>query len=629
MRKTTRLRLFTILLLTVTILSAIPHSVSAIGEIAGQVLATDITAYINGYPIPTYNIGGKLSVIVTDLRRYGFTTVYNDATRTSSVSLQVNSGTTITPLPLAAPSGAAVGSVVMNVYNTDITVKVNGKTVPGFNVGGKMAMYFSDLAPFGTCAFDNDSRVSTLTVDSLPFNDKSLPSAQYEVPTTGDYKYRYLDNADAGVYRDYSLTQGGSFSYHLVNPTPGVSQLVYAYTLRPNTSYRVRAAIRTADCGDSYGACLTTQNGSLSNAQSSATVTGTSDWTTVDCLAFTETDGVLLVGYCLGNGGDTAKGEAWFSGLSLEEFHPYSESDFHFNVSDYGKADTVSLSNNPDNNLRFTISGDRLRVEGKIVYEGLTELWLICGDDEENQKFLSVSSGEAFSAELVIPVFTDKKEVLLFTKRPVDSMYLSYVWKQLFLEKSGSGYRFAYTPVLQNNLEYQKLWIDPVQYLNYDIPAEIRTLSDKIVGSETDDYKKLLAIHRWVAQNISYDNDGLNGKSAVVYSALEVLHAKKSVCAGYANLAQALIQAQGIPCMQTSTYSTPDAPFTENNIEAMETNHTHIEAYVNNRWVTMDPTWDSSNSFENGMFRIGTCTLYYFDITPEFLSFSHKILCRG
>ena len=117
MRKTPLFRLFTTLLLAVTILSAVPHSVSAMGEIAGQVLATDITAYINGYPIPTYNIGGKLSVIVSDLRQYGFTTVYNDATRTSSVSLpnQIEAKSTITPLAVTK-SAAAVGSFVMNVY---------------------------------------------------------------------------------------------------------------------------------------------------------------------------------------------------------------------------------------------------------------------------------------------------------------------------------------------------------------------------------------------------------------------------------------------------------------------------------------------------------------------------------
>lgn len=660
MRKTPLFRLFTMLLLAVTILSAVPHSVSAIGEIAGQVLATDITAYINGYPIPTYNIGGKLSVIVSDLRQYGFTTVYNDATRTSSVSLpnQIEAKSTITPLAVTK-SAAAVGSFVMNVYKSDITVQVNGKTVPGFNVGGKMAMYFSDLAAFGTCAYDNDSRVSTLTIDTLPFSDKSLPSAQYDVPTSGDYLYHHLDKSDSRISKDFSITHGEPFSYHLVNPTTSVTQLVYSHALRPNTCYRVQVDVRTANCGDSYGACIFTQNGALSNANNTSPVNGTSDWTTVECLGFTDTDGALLIGYCLGSGDEAAKGEAWFSGLSIEEFQPYNESDFHFNVSDYGKADTVSLLNNPDNNLRFTISGDHLQITGKIVYEGLTELRLTCGFSKSDQKIISVSSGEAFSAELTIPPIPDgnfsstnvtipataaggearsveitvpyRNMVMIGAKRAEDSEYAPYLPGRLFIEKCDSGFRFSTPSYLQTNLEYQKQWIDPVQYLNHDIPAEIRTLSDEIVGDETNAYKKILAIHRWVAQNISYDCDGFNGKSEIASLPVEVLQTKKAVCSGYANLTQALIQAQGIPCMETKALCafSIEPSFADASIPQTEKDHTYVEAYVNNRWVVMDPTWDSKNRFENGTFQKNPSTSIYFDITPEFLSFSHWILSRG
>lgn len=661
MRKTPLFRLFTTLLLAVTILSAVPHSVSAMGEIAGQVLATDITAYINGYPIPTYNIGGKLSVIVSDLRQYGFTTVYNDATRTSSVSLpnQIEAKSTITPLAVTK-SAAAVGSFVMNVYKSDITVQVNGKMVPGFNVGGKMAMYFSDLAAFGTCAYDNDSRVSTLTIDTLPFNDKSLPTAQYDVPTGGDYLYHYLDKSDSRISKDFSIAHGEPFSYHIVNPTTSITQLVYSHALLPNTCYRVQVDVRTANCADSYGACIFTQNSSLSNANYSSPVNGTSDWTTLECLGFTDTDGALRVGYCLGTGSDVAKGEAWFSGLAIEEFHPYSESDFHFNVSDYGKADTVSLLNNPDNNLLFTISGDHLQITGKIVYEGLTELRLTCGLYKNDQKIISVSSGEAFSVELTIPpipagnltstnvtipattaggearsvevAIPNRNMVMIDAKRAEDSEYTPYLSERLYIENNDSGFRFSSPPYLQTNLEYQKQWIDPVQYLNHDIPAEIRTLSDEIVGSETDAYKKILAIHRWVAQNISYDCDGFNGKYEIVSLPVNVLQTKKTVCSGYANLTQALIQAQGIPCMQTEalcTFSSIEPPFADASIPQIEKDHTYVEAYVNNRWVVMDPTWDSKNRFENGTFQKYPSTLIYFDITPEFLSFSHKILSRG
>ena len=59
--------------------------VSAV-QIIGQVLATDIRAYINGAEIPAYNIDGKLAIIVSDLNNYGFVTQYNNDLRKTSVT---------------------------------------------------------------------------------------------------------------------------------------------------------------------------------------------------------------------------------------------------------------------------------------------------------------------------------------------------------------------------------------------------------------------------------------------------------------------------------------------------------------------------------------------------------------
>ena len=71
------------LLLILALFVLLPFSVSA-DEIIGEVYTTDITAYINGYEIPAYNIGGSVAVAVADLRNYGFTVDYDNTLRQSS-----------------------------------------------------------------------------------------------------------------------------------------------------------------------------------------------------------------------------------------------------------------------------------------------------------------------------------------------------------------------------------------------------------------------------------------------------------------------------------------------------------------------------------------------------------------
>ena len=44
----------------------------------------------------------------------------------------------------------------------------------------------------------------------------------------------------------------------------------------------------------------------------------------------------------------------------------------------------------------------------------------------------------------------------------------------------------------------------------------------------------------------------------------------------------------------------------------------------------MDATWDSNNKYENGSYNTDTPNgFYYFDITPEALSFDHKYITRA
>ena len=121
---------------------------AAAPKVIGKVLTTDIRAYINGAEIPAYNIDGNMVIVGSDLRSYGFSVVYNNDTRTSSVTLPANGGkwepmTNITRY-------STIGEKVMDVYATDIKVLINGTEVQAFNVDNKMAFRFNELKVFGS-----------------------------------------------------------------------------------------------------------------------------------------------------------------------------------------------------------------------------------------------------------------------------------------------------------------------------------------------------------------------------------------------------------------------------------------------------------------------------------------------
>ena len=150
-------------------------------EIIGSVLATDIRAYINGAEIPAYNIDGKLAIIVSDLNNYGFTTQYNNDLRKTTVKRNL-SASSFTSVPSKA-SGLPIGTPVMSVYASDITVELDGRQVPAFNVDNRMAIYFTELKEYGNYGYDNTNRASVLNLsNSVPSREQLSSPVQAVTP---------------------------------------------------------------------------------------------------------------------------------------------------------------------------------------------------------------------------------------------------------------------------------------------------------------------------------------------------------------------------------------------------------------------------------------------------------------
>ena len=161
--------------------------------VIGSVLTTDIKAYINGCEVPSYNIDGNIVVVGQDLRSYGFNVVYDNNTRTSFVSYD-GSGTW-TPIAPSIENSQSIGTKVMDVYQSDISVSVNGNQVACYNVGGKMAFRFAELKVFGNYSYDNETRSANLWVGETKSNEIDNVSAVASSSVANDFENIYIDES--------------------------------------------------------------------------------------------------------------------------------------------------------------------------------------------------------------------------------------------------------------------------------------------------------------------------------------------------------------------------------------------------------------------------------------------------
>lgn len=168
------------------------------------------------------------------------------------------------------------------------------------------------------------------------------------------------------------------------------------------------------------------------------------------------------------------------------------------------------------------------------------------------------------------------------------------------------------------------------------IDNSIKNIAEQITQGIAVNYLKVRAIHDWVAQNVFYDKDSLNYDFYIYrnHSPLITLSTLKGVCQGYANLADALLSSLGfksivIPCFALGQSTTGGW---DNSINTTcIANHVINAVYVDKRWILMDITWDSHNSYEHGQ-RIRrdilNITHQYFDPTLFFISNTHRFTCK-
>ncbi|MCL1804328.1 MAG: transglutaminase-like domain-containing protein [Eubacteriaceae bacterium] len=186
------------------------------------------------------------------------------------------------------------------------------------------------------------------------------------------------------------------------------------------------------------------------------------------------------------------------------------------------------------------------------------------------------------------------------------------IHQDLFIWDGNVAYFSLESDVYYHNLiERSKLRSDR-ESLDYylDNPGADESLSqlaEEITEGCTTQYEKAKAIHTYIADKLYYDKskDAITSVSYFVTEdsyksmlkslseeAVRIYAEKRGVCLGFAALACCLLKSVGIPAIFIAGYTSE-----EGSELGLESNHAWVEAYVGNRWIVMDPTWDCANTY--------------------------------
>ncbi len=129
-------------------------------EIIGEVIATDITAYIDEQPIESYNINDYTYVIAEDLRDYGFGVLWNEEARELRIYRKTDYQRWFMPKEKLNVKKSDInrGARVFDVYATNIVTYMEDMPVNAYNVDGQTLIQIDELSRCGYFSYDDDKR---------------------------------------------------------------------------------------------------------------------------------------------------------------------------------------------------------------------------------------------------------------------------------------------------------------------------------------------------------------------------------------------------------------------------------------------------------------------------------------
>lgn len=312
--------------------------------------------------------------------------------------------------------------------------------------------------------------------------------------------------------------------------------------------------------------------------------------------------------------------------------------------------DTFQTSLHPEYSLTLNIEKCTLQITHIPIGVQYSAIYIMIRNirgDVVKCKKLSISSSEASNGQIPsvsLRELTSGKfsiDVLALFGDKLHSFFANILPE---LSKKGVHCKFLPSPMNAVNEKFMRnLAKDEARLRELLLPsckcqsesAEIADCARSLVSSSASPEEKMLAVHDFIVSNIAYDFDGLESKEYIHYyknnCALATLVRMKGICQGITNLSVSLLRNMGIPAVQVVCYSIGGDKeggwAIRANHKAHTGNHVLTAAYYNDSWHLMDCTWDGNLVIREGERKaIRDMEYRYFDVSPQMLALTHKII---
>ncbi|NDO47107.1 hypothetical protein [Clostridium sp. MD294] len=177
-----------------------------------KVIYSDITAYINGFPIPSYNFYGETVVIAKDLENYGFDLNYVDEER--CLYIEYNPDKKVTANYNPQKENKKIGSVAFTAQATDIYTRVNGFNITygtSYSINGQLLVNIDGLEHCHSSYITWNGEKRTISFDYMPYWEIK-PHIAYEKVKTEEISDFFLELTRPGK-EDWFNVKGKNDQY--------------------------------------------------------------------------------------------------------------------------------------------------------------------------------------------------------------------------------------------------------------------------------------------------------------------------------------------------------------------------------------------------------------------------------
>lgn len=298
-----------------------------------------------------------------------------------------------------------------------------------------------------------------------------------------------------------------------------------------------------------------------------------------------------------------------------------------------------NLSNNSNHNVRLVAEKDAICIK-HIPPDGLYDSIVVSFVDDMGHRLDSHPINKANDSFLIQLqyIHPGRYSMTCYKRGFAFEPYNPWFTKIPIVISPDRSASFEQSPVFENNIKcFQQMASQPCSLIaSQEKPAgKISRIAKQITLTSSTTYNAALVIHDYICRTISYDMDSYHKilkKEKTDFSKVSdaslVLSSGIGVCAGYANLAVEMFTSVGIPARTIHCFALGRSTEGKWSKEYIKSDHNHVitAAYIENRWILMDMTWDSTKKYEKGYItKHKPLSRVYFDPTLQFLSCTHKL----